>query len=198
MLVRHGRPAAAGADDPDPGLTAQGRAQAEAVAARLARERVDALYSSTQRRALETVEPLVRLTGLPLTADEALCEFDRDVGGYVPLEEAGGDPQQRWQDLRRGLWNGRRFDLHAFRDRVVTALDAVVAAHAGERVVVACHGGVVNAYAGHVLGVAEPFFFQPAYTGTTVVRASRGGHREVAVLNDSCHLDALADVASPT
>ena len=190
MLVRHARPERHDDDgtEADPGLTPAGRAQAAAVARRLAGERPDALYASTMARAVQTARPLADATGLDLRTDEDLCEFDRGVPTYVPLEEVGADREQQWQELLQGWWGGRRFDLHAFRDRVVARLDAVVAEHAGQSVVVVAHGGVVNAYASAVLGLPAPFFFSPEYTGITRVRVSRGGHRELAVLNDSCHL----------
>ena len=42
----------------DPELTAAGRAQADAVADRLAAERIDAIYVSPLRRTAETAAPL--------------------------------------------------------------------------------------------------------------------------------------------
>ena len=63
---------------------------------------------------------------------------------------------------------------------VVEAVERIVAAHPGQRVAVVCHGGVINAYAGHVLGIDEPLFFLPAYTSISRVLAASTGERSIA------------------
>jgi 2,3-bisphosphoglycerate-dependent phosphoglycerate mutase len=55
-------------------------------------------------------------------------------------------------------------------------------------VAVVCHGGVINAYTGHVLGIAEPLFFLPAYTSISRVFASSAGVRSIGSLNEASHL----------
>src|ERR687893_1738013 len=52
-------------------LSQRGRLQAEATAHALASETFNAIYSSDLRRAVETAEPLARLTGLPINKTEA-------------------------------------------------------------------------------------------------------------------------------
>ncbi|HZA87486.1 MAG TPA: histidine phosphatase family protein, partial [Acidimicrobiales bacterium] len=59
LLVRHARPLRAESIDgpADPGLSPLGRRQADALAAWLATEAIDAIYTSPLRRALETAAP---------------------------------------------------------------------------------------------------------------------------------------------
>ncbi len=72
-------------------------------------------------------------------------------------------------------------------------MERIVAAHPGQRVAVVCHGGVVNAYAGHVLGIDEPLFFLPAYTSISRVLASTSGPRSIRSLNETAHVRLLLD-----
>ena len=70
-LVRHGR-RAAGAGDP--GLSAEGRVDAEQTARVLAEEPIAAVYTSPLRRATETARILAQPHGLAVTATPLLRE----------------------------------------------------------------------------------------------------------------------------
>lgn len=70
-------------------LSADGRHQAEAIAARLIDEKVTGLWSSPYRRCVETLEPLARQTGLAVTEDGRLGEGAPLVDTLEVLREAG-------------------------------------------------------------------------------------------------------------
>ncbi|WP_308252936.1 histidine phosphatase family protein [Pseudonocardia sp. ICBG601] len=104
IVVRHGRPETvqghvAGAD---PGLTEEGRHQADLLAALLtgaAGLAPDRIVSSPMRRALQTAHPLAERTGLPVAVDDRLAEFDRGAHTYVPVELSGTDRAAQWRAL---------------------------------------------------------------------------------------------------
>jgi probable phosphoglycerate mutase len=85
-----------------------------------------------------------------------------------------------------GLYAG--VDLTAFRDGVVAAVERAIAAWPGGRVAEVCHGGVISAWAGHVLGIADPFLLDVAYTGVSRFLAASMGERSVRSLNETAHL----------
>jgi broad specificity phosphatase PhoE len=70
---------------------------------------------------------------------------------------------------------------------VVNAVESIIATNEGKRVVVACHGGVINAYVGHIIGTKFDMFFRPAHTSVSIVAAGEG-IRAVHSLNDTHHL----------
>ena len=74
---------------------------------------------------------------------------------------------------------------------MVEAVERIVAAHPRQRVAVVCHGGVINVYAGHVLGIDDPLFFLPTYTSISRVLAASTGERSIASLNEAAHLRGL-------
>jgi broad specificity phosphatase PhoE len=76
---------------------------------------------------------------------------------------------------------------HEFRKRVINVIEGIIIAHPGERVVVACHGGVINAYVGHIIGSKYDMFFQPAHTSINLV-AGGEGRRAMHYLNNTQHL----------
>jgi 2,3-bisphosphoglycerate-dependent phosphoglycerate mutase len=83
-LVRHGH--VIWTPDEDRVLSPEGRAGAERVAALLAGEPISAVYASTMRRAIQTVEPLARSLGLPVTTLDNLRE--RRLSGE-PVDDHG-------------------------------------------------------------------------------------------------------------
>ncbi len=184
LLIRHALPIrideGSVAGPADPHLADLGHRQAAALAAWLAEERVDAVWCSPMRRARETAAPLASALGLDITIDDGLAEYDREAASYIPIEElkAAGDPR----------WNEVPEQPEHFKGVVVEAVERIVAAHPRQNVAVVCHGGVINAYAAHVLGIDDPLFFLPAYTSITRVLAASTGERSISTLNESAHL----------
>lgn len=192
LLIRHARPVRIeGAGGPaDPGLNDEGRRQAELLARWLEPEPLDAVYSSPLLRARQTAEPLVRGRPVTLSIADGVAEYDREVDSYIPLEELKAARDERWLAMASGDFTGLEGleDPEAFRRTVVEAIEGIIAAHPGQTVAVVCHGGVINAWASHVLGLDRVLFFEPAYTSISRFAASRQGHRSVVSLNETPHL----------
>ena len=184
ILIRHGLPVRA-ADTADPPLSETGRAQARRVGAVLQRETIDAVYASTMRRAIQTAEPFAAAAALELATHEGVCEYDRGSGVYIPSEELKREDYAAWQAVVE-------HDLSAFGAVVVEALEEIVQANAGRRVAVFCHGGVINAWTAHVLGMPPRMFFNPTYASVSRFSCARTGQRSIITLNESHHLAELA------
>jgi broad specificity phosphatase PhoE len=202
-LVRHGQqerptsPVFDPAEWVDPPLSATGRRQADAVGRALAGERVDVLVSSHLSRALETARAIGRHHGLePLVLpDLREVETYRDLDEGVSPADALAEPY--WRGVQERFPLERRWDLVPFgessaelRHRVVSTVEGLLAMHAGAHLVVVCHGGVINAYLAHLLGVAEDMFFLPAHASVSRVRRL-GPRRVLHSLNDRDHLTAV-------
>lgn len=194
LLIRHALPVRLeGVDGPaDPPLSEVGHRQAQALSSWLALEHLDALYVSPMQRARETVVPLAERTGLDPVVEAGIAEFDRDADSYVPLEELKAEGDPRWQEMVDGGYPGAEgFTPEEFQAEVVDAFDRIVAANASRTVAVVCHGGVINAFLGHVLGLDTLLFFEPTYTGISRIRASSRGHRTIVSVNETAHLRDL-------
>ena len=195
VLVRHALPvridATPDGGPADPGLAELGIAQAARVADALRHDKVDALYTSPSRRALETAAPLADALGMEPVLEAGIAEFDAADKSYVPIEElrASGDP--RWHRLVAGDLYSDTVDPVEFRARVVEAVERIAAAHPGGRAVLVSHSGCINAYAGHVLGVDTAIWFAPAYCSITRIAIARSGRKGVVSLNESGHVRDL-------
>ena len=191
VLVRHGLPLRVELETgiADPELASEGHEQAAKMAAYLGVEDIEAVYVSPLRRAVETAGPLCKLLGLEAVVSEGVAEFDRNSREYVPVEELRATNDPRWEKLLSGEWDGVDEDPSLFRARVVATVEDMIARHPGGRVVVVCHGGVINQYLAHVLGIETHIgFFYPKYTSIHRVMAARSGQRSIVSINEASHL----------
>lgn len=155
VLIRHGQAQAhvdgvVGGDVGCVGLSELGRRQAEATRDRFLASgelgHVDALYSSTLPRAIETAEVLApALGGLSIETMHDLREIDPgpviDGRPYVEVDADFPRPE-RIHPYRNHVPEAEPWAL--FAARVGRALHHLAEAHAGQKIVVACHGGVID------------------------------------------------------
>jgi probable phosphoglycerate mutase len=198
LLVRHAEPVRIEQGEvegpADPGLTARGNEQAARVGAWLAAEGVDAIVTSPLRRARETAAPLAAALGIAAEIDTGVSEYDAAAGHYIPIEELRETKDERWHATIEGRWaDVGGIDPHEFQRQVVPALDALITRHAGQRVAVMTHGGVINVFLAHVLNIDRLLWFHPEYTSISRVRAARSGEKSVATVNETAHLVASRD-----
>jgi len=189
ILVRHGLPLRVEQEQgrADPALSESGHREAVQVGDSLARERIDAIYTSPMRRALETAAPLARRrTMQPIIRDD-LAEYDRAASHYIPMEQLKAEDYAAWKAFVDGGY-GDDFDIEVFRRRVAAGIEAIIDAHRGQRVAVFCHGGVVNVWASTVLGMAPRLFVDVAYASISRFLCASTGERNLKSLNETQHL----------
>lgn len=173
----------------DPELSTAGLEQARRLAEYLASEKLDAIYASPLRRAQETAAPVASLHGMGVTTIDGVAEYDRTSSEYVPVEELKATNDPRWHEIRDGVWTSDEETEEEFVRRVVRTAEEIIDRHAGHRVAVVCHGGVINAYLSHVLGLGNKRgFFYPNYTSIHRVAAARSGERSIVTVNETPHL----------
>lgn len=184
-------------------LSRVGREQALALAERLKPMSFHAAYSSPLRRCVETAAPLLEQLRLQPTLVPEIREVR--LGNPFPLPTDMQDLaaltralQERQAEIVRLAAGAGHWDAvpgsepsRAFRQRVVTAIDSIAHRHAGERVLIFAHGGVINAYVAETLGLERDFFYPATNTSITVIRAN-SEQRVLYVLNDLSHLPRRA------
>ena len=192
VIVRHALPESDKRDDgpADPPLSPLGLRQAEATANLLATEGVDHVVTSTMQRAIQTGRPLADRLGLTPERLEDLKESDHLRSSYTPVEEMDADHEVIREFLDDPL-SMFADGYEAFRDRITTALDAVVADNQGRTVAVFCHAMVVGVYLQTLLDLNDPFAVMADYCGITRVAASSTGIRSVRSFNETGHLRHL-------
>jgi broad specificity phosphatase PhoE len=196
IVVRHAEPEAITVIEgsADPGLTALGRAQAEALARCSGLGHIDLIVQSPARRAIETAAPLAASRGLTPITLAGLAELDWGAKDYTPVETMRATNDPRWQAaaLRGEGWG----DASSFRARVVETFTELALANPGAtRIAAVCHNGVLNAWIGEVIGMQPLFWLHAAYTSYSRVAVARDGRRGILSLNETPHLLALQQPA---
>ena len=191
LLIRHAIPIRreleSGISDPE--LASEGLKQADLMAQYLSTEKLHAIYASPMQRAQQTASPLATVQGLSITTIDGVAEFDKNSNQYVPVEELKANNDPRWQEMLRGAWTSADETEEEFISRTVGSIENIIANHASQRVAIVCHGGVINAYLCHVLGLEnQRGFFYPNYTSIHRIAAASSGERSIVTLNETSHL----------
>ena len=192
LVIRHALPEAEVRDDgpADPPLSPLGLRQAEATADFLAGETVDAIVTSTMRRAIETGRPLAERLDISPTRLDGLKESDHQRASYTPMEDMDKDHeviQEYLEDPLLMFSDG----YDTFRYRIRDTFDAIVANHSGQAVAVFCHSMVASVYLQTVLGHDDPFALISDYCGISRVTASSTGIRTLRSIYETAHLRHL-------
>jgi probable phosphoglycerate mutase len=182
-------------------LNATGLAQATRMAQRLAADRHDALFSSDLQRACETAAPLGAAWRMPPLALPGFREQNFGVleGLDVPTIQARHpDLWQRWLEHRADFALPGGESLRQFHTRVMAAVRELAAAHAGARLAVVTHGGVLDMLwrSAHGQSLDGLRVCEIPNTGLNRLRWVNGG-LQVEVWADAAHLAGLADLSAP-
>ncbi len=203
LLIRHGQ-SEGNAERRFGGHTAtplspRGRRQAQATARALKDEELTAIYSSDLARAVETAEPLAKVTGLPVNSTTAFRERSVGVMEGLTFENAAQQhPEQYAALLRRDfehvLTGGESY--RQLLDRAWQKLDEIIDQNKGGKLAVFSHTGTICILALHLMGALDapelkPVWITSANCGVTRFELRDDGLVRVLVLNDTRHLSGV-------
>src|SRR4051812_46856956 len=189
LYVRHGQTATTGTNLPGraPGLhlSDAGREQAASAAGRVAElSRVDAVYASPLERARETAAPIATARKLKVTVDRGLLEWD--FGDWTGGELKKLMKLPEWRTVQ-GYPSGFRFpggeSFVEMQDRIVSAVQRLVARHPGGVVVCVSHADPIKAAVAHALGTHLDLFQRIVIStcAISIIAVAPGGPAVLAV-----------------
>jgi broad specificity phosphatase PhoE len=167
------------------GLTPEGVAQAERLAARFGGVRIDAVQSSPIQRATQTALPLAHLVGCDVEPVEALTEIDFGDWTGQAFDALEGDP--RWRAWNEHRSEGECPGGESMRDAKSRVVDHLFAAgrRGGGAVAMVTHCDIIRAAVAHVLGLSldhvHRFEVAPASVTHIVIE---GEHARLVQLNE--------------
>ena len=171
-------------------LNEKGRAQAQALAQRLAEQPIAAVYTSPLDRALETAQIIAAPHHLEVHIRQGMGEVHYGEWTGQSLQELA--KQDAWRVVQF-YPSGARFpggeSIREMQARAVAELDAIVAAHPAQTVVAVSHADVLKAALAHYTGMHLDLFqrlvVSPA--SLSVLSFTPMGPRLVC-LNDTAHI----------
>jgi 2,3-bisphosphoglycerate-dependent phosphoglycerate mutase len=200
FLIRHGQSAGNaegrfGGHSATP-LSELGFEQARVTAKALAKENVNAIYSSDLLRAVQTAEPLAKLLNLEIITNPAFRE--RNVGvleGLTFDESKEAFPNDYYALVNRNIHHviteGESY--RHLLSRITGELRTIIRKHRGQRIAVFTHTGVLCFMTLHLLGAIHRNTKQTPWIVTSncgINRFEIRGPRNIRVLalNDTRHL----------
>ena len=130
-------------------LNSHGQVQAQRLAQSLqhAGHTFDHLYSSDLQRAADTAKQVSNALELSITIDPIFRERHVGVLQGLRLDDAPHEVPDVWQahlarDIQHDLGGGE--SIQAFHERAQRALATLLAAHAGQTILVVSHGGTLD------------------------------------------------------
>lgn len=204
VLVRHGESIVTvnrvlGGPRTCSGLSELGKLQAARLRDRLAQTReyeIDVLMSSGYPRARETAEIIApALSSLPITIDTGFGEHDPgpecDGLTFDEFVRRHGSPD--WSADPNAVFFPGGETIAQFHARVSKSMEQLLRKHPGKSVLVACHGGVVDAVLRTTMRTPPTGAFE-AHTkncSITELVEIRSGHFALMRYNDHAHLHGL-------
>lgn len=159
-LVRHGQTlwnnASRYQGHTDIELSDTGRKQANALAKRLAKEEINAIYSSDLKRALETAIILAAPHNLPVQTLQELREINFGVWEGLTFEEIRAKYQEladRWHKLPATVRIPGGETFEEVKERAYRIILKLAQKHNPGTIVVVTHGGTIRAIICALLGI---------------------------------------------
>ena len=170
-------------------LNDKGRGQAEALSQRLADQPIAGFYSSPLERSVETAQIIAAPHNLEVQIREGVGEVRYGEWTGQSIKELAEEDAWRvvqYVPSRARFPNGEA--IREMQARAVSELDAIVAAHPKETVLVVSHADVLKAALAHYVGLHLDLFqrlvVNPA--SLSVVTFAPTGPR-IVCLNDTAH-----------
>jgi probable phosphomutase (TIGR03848 family) len=192
LFVRHGHTPTTGKVLPGRAgglhLSADGRAQAQAVAERLSvLPTIDAVYASPLERTRETAAPIAAARGLRVKTERGLLEAD--IGEWTGWELKAARKAPEWKVVQRHP-SGFRFpggeSFLEIQSRLVATVDRLRAAHPGGAVVAVSHADPIKAAMAHALGTHLDLFQRIVVSPCSISAISYGpGGPSVLAVNST-------------
>jgi broad specificity phosphatase PhoE len=191
LLLRHGETALNAArvlQPADTPLSERGQAQARALAARLASERIAAILCSDLPRAMMTAAPLAELSGVPVRTSALLQERNFGALRGRAYDTLGFDPQVMEEAPEGGE------STADFARRVQRAFEEMLAHHErldGDLAVVT-HGLLIRVLLAGALKLDAERLLGLQLANTSVSIFDATPPHAISLLNCTRHLDAAA------
>ena len=135
----------------------RGRSRPGAAPRRVPRsERLDAVYASPLRRATRRPSRSAASQGARSWSSTSVAEWDRTLQRVRARSRSSRRRTTRaGRRCSTGEWNEHDESPQEFHARVVAAVERAHRRPPGQRIAIVCHGGVINGYLSHILGLNE-------------------------------------------
>lgn len=198
ILIRHGqtewnRGAERFRGRADVPLNDLGHAQAQNIAARLANEKIAAIYASPMQRTLHTAQPLADQLKLQVEPHPGLLDIDVGALEGMTIDEARAafpGVLEKWLTVPGHVKFPKGEAFQVMRSRLVALLDELAPKHNGETLALVTHRVVCSALLCVVLGLEADALWRIQQDNACInAFEKRDAGWVVTLMNDTNHLE---------
>jgi broad specificity phosphatase PhoE len=160
----------------------------------LAEGQLDGLYVSSLKRAIETARAAPEHLLGRARILKSLSEIDCGIVDGLPIVDVRQHYPEFWLENEAQVsqdfsWPGGE-TYRTFRRRVLRVVNAIARIHAGKRVLVVTHAGVINQVLGSITGQSAARWESPRPRHASITRVTWGaGGGFVSCFDDCTHLE---------
>lgn len=194
ILIRHGETnknlsnSLHGKNDPE-SLNTLGKEQIKITALRLKADNPTCVYSSKEKRAIESASIISQTLGLEMHKIDGLHERNWGIYAGKPWSVVSKILEPMTLEGRYSYIPENGESWKTFESRLVKAITSIVNKNKSSTVVVVTHGGAIRALMPYLLKVPreESFKYDPNNASLTIFNYSNGTFKKVTV-NNTSHL----------
>jgi len=169
-------------------INGRGRKQAGKLCKRLTGEKVDKVYSSDRKRAVQTAKIIFKKTKIEKISGLREMHFGIFEGlTYKQIMKKYPLVYTRWLKQPYSLTIPKGEGLPGFKKRVLAALTKVIRLNKNKTIAVVAHGGVISAFLNHILKSKDFWGHIPKSSSLSVIEF-RKDRPKIKLFNDTQHL----------
>ena len=192
ILIRHGqtdwnlKKRYSGFLDVD--LNKEGRKQARQLHKRLKAEKIDKVYVSDRKRAIQTAAVIFKSAEVEKVADLREVHFGIFEGlTYKELMKKHPLIYKQWLKDPYSIKIPKGESLKEFKNRIVRAIKKIAALNKNKTAAIVCHGGVISIFINYVLK-SRDFWKQIPHSASISVIEYRAQKAKIKLFDDVSHL----------
>ncbi|MBT3642392.1 histidine phosphatase family protein [archaeon] len=179
------------------GLTPRGKMQAEQLAKRLSKEKIDVIYSSDLKRCEDTIRPFLNKTNIQITFHRELRERNYGIFDGEPADDFLNYMKENgfFGDYSSKPPGGE--NLPEVQKRMMEKINEILDIEHGKTILVVTHGGAKTSF---LLGLFNEVAnnetyskYSPGNTAVTVIEFDEEKNPKLIELNSIEHLEADFD-----
>ncbi len=172
----------------DIGLSGEGRVQAARLGRALKAFKLDKVYCSDRKRAIQTSRIIFKGTHFIIVKELREINFGELEGlRHAEIVEEYGNVYKKW--LNNPYKNNipKAEPMSTFKKRITNAITKIIRSNPNRTIALVCHGGVIGVFVNNILKVSDFWSCVPSAASITIVECDTRNQRLVK-FNDCTHL----------
>ncbi len=169
-------------------LNQEGRRQAKKLHKRLKKEKIDKIYVSDRKRAIQTAAIIFKAAEAKKVAGLREVHFGIFEGlTYKELMKRHPLVYKQWLKDPYSIKIPKSESLKEFKNRIVRAIKKIVVLNKNKTAAVVCHGGAISIFINHIFKSKDFWKQIPRSASISIVEYKRG-KAKIKLFDDVSHL----------